>query len=433
MTANSLHRRSFLRTLAAGAAGASLLRPFEAAAEAVRTQAESIAFRGDSNDSVHALAERYMLDPNILYVNHASIGTMPRAVHVARVSYLALCEENPWLYMWGGAWEQAREDARTALAEMLGAVPGNMAITHNTTEGFNLLAAGLPLGPGDEVLYTSLNHDGGSVCFDHWSERRGYTVREVDFPLASSQDVTAESLIEFHRNAIRPNTRVLVLPHIDNMVGLRAPLAEICAMAHQEGVEFVAVDGAQTAGMIPLDLDASGVDAYAGSPHKWLQAPKGLGLLYLRPSLQEQLDPMWMTWGQARWSDSVRRFEDYGTRNLAETVALNDALTFQRALNEDQKQIRLRATWQRLYDRVDSTGKLLWRSPRRWEDSGALVGVEVVGAAAPEVGSRLQTEHGVIMRTFGGTALNTVRISPHVINTDEELDRLCDLLEASAP
>ncbi len=432
MTSSLLHRRTFLHTLAAGAAGAALLRPFEAAAESVVSSARSLNFRGSSNDSVHALAERYMLDPGILYVNHASIGTVPRAVHEARVRYLELCEQNPWLYMWGGAWEQAREDARASVAAMLGAAPENMAITHNTTEGFNLLAAGLPLGPGDEVLYSTLNHDGGSVCFEHWSTRRGYSVREVAFPLETSADVTAESLVAFHRDAIRPNTRVLVLPHIDNMVGLRAPLAQISRMAHEAGVEFVAVDGAQTAGMIPLELDASGVDAYASSPHKWLQAPKGLGLLYLRPEIQEKLDPMWMTWGQNNWAGTVRRFEDYGTRNLAEAISLNDAVAFQQTLDEEQKQIRLQAVWQRLYDRVDSTPKLRWRSPRRWSDSGALIGVEVVGGNAPEIGTRLRTEHGVILRAFGGQTLNTVRIAPHVITTDEELDRLCDLLEASA-
>ena len=428
-TSSTLARRSFLRTLAAGAAGAALLRPFEAIAESSVSESLGFRFRGDSNEAVRRLRERYLLADDVGYFNHASIGTVPRVVHEARVRYLSLCEENPWLYMWGGAWEEAREDARASVGRLLGASPARIALNHNTTEGFSLFAGGLPLGPGDEVLFSDLNHDGASVAFEHQGARRGYSVRRAPFPLERADEMDADTIVAATLEPIRPETRALVLPHVDNMVGIRVPLARIVREAKGRGVEWVLVDGAQTAGMVPLDLDASGVDGYAGSPHKWLQAPKGLGFLYLSDAVQEVLEPMWMTWGQVRWAETVRRFEDYGTRNLAEAITLTDAVDFQRALDSEQKEIRLRTIHATLRERVEASPRLRWRSPRDWADGASLVGIEVEGADAPALGRWLFDAHGIVLRSFGGERLNTLRVSPHVITTDEEIDRLLALLE----
>lgn len=428
---SELPRRIFLKALAGTALGAAVAGPLEAATDRFRDLTGSLSFRGGDPSSALALRERYLLSPDIVYLNHASIGTIPAAVHQARVRYLALCEENPWLYMWGGAWEGAREDAREALGRMLGSSSRRMALTHNTTEGFNLLANGLPLGPGDEVVFTSLNHDGASVCWEHNAARRGFTVRRVPFPVREAPGMSHDDLVRFHTEILSPETRVLALPHVDNMVGIRIPLAAVVRAAREAGVEVVAVDGAQTAGMIPLDLTALGADAYAGSPHKWIQAPKGLGFMDLSPSLQERLEPFWVTWGQRSWSGTVRRFEDYGTRNLAETVNLADAVAFQEGLGQDEKDARYRHLWAWMKARVDASPVLTWRSPERWELGASLVAVEVRGRAAPELGTLLYREHGVVLRSFGGE-LNALRVSPNVITTEEELEGLFRILESEA-
>lgn len=431
MNPTPIPRRRFLQALGATAMGAALVDPLEAHARRVRHAGQALAFRGDDPGSVQALREAYLLSRDILYVNHASIGTIPRAVHDARVALLATCEENPWLYMWSAPWEEAREDARNALATFLGASPGDLALTHNTTEGFNLLGNGLALGPGDEVVFTSLNHDGASVTWDHNARRRGFTVRRVEFPILDAPGMSADDLVRFHREALSPRTRVLAFPHVDNLVGIRHPMAELAAAAREAGVRVVAVDGAQSAGMIPVDLSAAGVDLYAGSPHKWIQAAKGLGFAHLSPALRQELEPSWVTWGQARWEGTVRRFEDYGTRNLAETVNLADAVVFQAALGSAEKDGRYRALWSWMYQRVDASTRLTWRSPRRWEEGASLVAVEVAGSSAPAVAARLYRDHGVVLRAFG-PPLNSVRISPHLSTTEEELELLFRLLEEAA-
>ena len=426
MSSTGLPRRRFLQTLAGSALGASLLSPLEARAERVSRVARALVSR-PGGVPWQSLKERYLLDPDIVYLNHASIGTIPQVVHEARTALLELCETNPWLYMWGPPWEAAREDAREALAGFLGCAPPDLTLTHNTTEGFNLLGNGLPLGPGDEVVFTSLNHSGASVTWEHNARRRGFSVRTAVFPVREVPGLSEDDVVRLHLEALSPATRVLVFPHVDNMVGLRHPMERLAREARAAGVRVVAVDAAQSAGMIPVDLTGTGVDLYAGSPHKWIQAAKGLGFAFLSPGLRERLEPSWVTWGQARWSGSSRRFEDYGTRNLAETVNLADAVTFQEGLasGREDRYRELRA-WMR--HRVEASPRLAWRSPPGWEDGGSLVAVEVSGLDARAVAGELWDRHQIVVRGFG-PPLNAVRISPHLMNSEEEIEALFRILE----
>ena len=410
------------RDLLLGGAGAA------AALLAARTSSAATLRQASASDW-QTLRASYGLADDVVYLNHASIGTMPTPLSVARNRYLELCETNPWLYMWGGAWEEGRETARARAAELLGAEAEDVAITHNTTEGFNLLAQGLELGSGDEVLFSSMNHSGASVCWEQQARRRGFTARRFDFPVAEAADLRARDIVGIYAAEIRDNTRVVVFPHVDNIVGLRYPLAEMAAMAHDAGVEFVAVDGAQTAGMLPLDLAASGVDFFATSGHKWIQAPKGTGLLYVRRAMRSRVEPMWMTWGQSRWEGSVRAFEDYGTRNLAETLVLGDAIAFQNDLGRARSEARLRELHAYTQAAVDSSPRLTWRSPRAWIDGASLYAVEASGALAAATSQRLFTDHGIVLRPFGGD-LNTMRLSPNVITFEAEIDAFVQAVEA---
>lgn len=414
------------------ALGAPVAAHFSRIEEAYAAELDTLVFRADDAGSVQSLRDRYMLDEEVLYLNHASIGTLPRAVHEARQRYLTLCESNPWLYMWGDTWEPGRESARAGVAAILGASPEEVALTHNTTEGFNVLAHGLSLGPGDEVLFSSLNHDGASVCWRHMAEVRGFQVRSFSFPVGDVPGLSDDDVVDIHMAEVRDETKVLVFPHVDNMVGLRHPLGSLASEAHRRGIEFVASDGAQSAGMLPLALAETEIDFYAASPHKWIQAPKGLGALYVRSATLDRLRPMWVTWGQQRWRGTVRVFEDYGTRNLPETLALGDAADFQRTLGADEKQRRLQRIWRQMKDRVDAAPSLGWRSPLAWESGASLVAIEVAGRSANELAIELYRDHGVVVRAFQNADLNALRVSPNVLTTDAEIDRFFDLLEMKA-
>ena len=421
-------RRSFLKKVGLGAAAPALAQ----LAAARRAFAEESSSLLSAQSFGTGLRSAYSLDEGITYFNHASIGTVPRAVQKAHHRYLEICETNPWLHIWGGEWDKAREATRQSAAGLLGCQPSDVAVTHNTTEAFNLLAHGLPLGPGDEVLFSSLNHSGASACWSHVADERGFSVRRFDFPIREVPSLTADDVVDIHVEQIRPETRVLVFPHVDNMVGLRHPAERLVAAARDRGVRFVAVDGAQTTGMIPVDVEAIGADVYAASPHKWVQSPKGLGLTYIRREIQRELKPMWVTWGQKQWQGSARKYEDYGTRNLPEVLALGDAVAFQQNLGAASKESHHRALWEHARARIDGDRRLVWRSPTSWELSAALWAIEVPGKPSKDVFDRLFREHGFVFRAFDLPDLNTNRISPNVANTKRDVDRLFGALAGAA-
>jgi selenocysteine lyase/cysteine desulfurase len=137
---------------------------------------------------------------------------------------------------------------------------------------------------------------------------------------------------------------------------------------------------------------------------------------------------MWVTWGQARWGDTARKYEDYGTRNLPEVLSLGDALAFQAALGEGRKERRYREMFQRLQASVDGTPGVAWRSPRSWEMGGILTAVQLMDGRASEVSETLFRDHGIVVRPFPQEGLNSLRVSPNLMNTSEETQRLLDLL-----
>jgi selenocysteine lyase/cysteine desulfurase len=368
-----------------------------------------------------------MLSGDLTYLNHASIGTIPRAVHEAHVAYLELCESHPSLYVWGQVWRDAMEQARSAAATLLRCTAEDLAVTHNTTEGFNVLAHGLPLDRGDEVLFSSLNHPGASVPWEGMAARKGVQVRRFDFPLEDVASLDSDQVVGLHLEALGPRTRVLVFPHVDNMVGLRHPLQRLTAAAKERGVRFVVVDGAQSAGMIPVDLAGSGVDAYAMSPHKWIQSPKGLGLFYVSPQVRSELPPMWFRTSGGRGGDSARRYEDYSTRAWPAVVALGDALAFQAALGEGEKDRRYQALRAHLKKRVEAAPLLRWRSPETWSLGSMIVAVSVEGRDAPALAPGLLRRHGVVLRAFS-PPLNALRLSPNTFTGEDAMDRALEAM-----
>ncbi len=418
-------RRVFLKALGGAAvAGPALFRAEEAAA-ALDTSRNALRFTPGDGASVRRLRAEYMLSPDVTYLNHASIGTVPRVVHEAHASYLALCETHPSLYVWGEPWRIVLEEARASAAELLGADADDLAVTHNTTEGFNVLAHGLPITAGDEVLFSSLNHPGASVPWLRLAERRDFTVRSFDVPLVRVPEMTPEEVVDLHVRALSPSTRVLVIPHVDNQVGMKHPVAELARAVRARGVRWVLVDGAQSAGMVPVDLAAMGADAYSMSPHKWLQSPKGLGLFWVAPRLRRTLPPMWHRTGGDGRGPSARMYEDYSTRAWPAVAVLSDALDFQESVGQGAKSERYALLREHVRARVDDDRGLSWRSPRHPVLSSVIQAVGSTRGSAPDIGRRLVRDHQIDVRAFGGD-LNALRLSPNAATTVDELDRCLD-------
>ncbi len=375
------------------------------------------------------LSEAYDLTPGISYLNHASIGTVPRVVREAHARYLEVCETNPWLHVWGDAWNEAVESTHARAAAFCGCATDDLAITRSTTEAFCLAAAGLPLGTGDEVLFSSLNHVGASAAWEQQAGRRGFKVRRFPFPVADVPGLSDDDVVEIHLREVSDDTRVLVLPHVDNIVGLRHPLRAIARAVRARGVRWVLVDGAQCIGMLPVELRTLEVDLYATSAHKWLQAPKGTGLLYVNASLRDHLHPIFYTWGQERWSGTTRAYTDYGTRDLPKLLALGDALEFQERILGVERETHDRALFEHARARADAHPRLSWRSPRAWEQGSAVLAVGLEDTRAEPLAAALFQEEGLVVRPFDRPQGSHLRVSPNVATTHADLDRFFDAVE----
>ncbi len=432
------NRRKFLKLGAASVAAsfAGVERAFAARlSETLRTPAHVDSHGGEgpgveSARQFSRLGSAYGLDPAITYLNHASIGTMPLIVMQAREQYQRACESNPWLYVWSDGFGDARESVRAKAAAYMGCGVEEVALTHNTTEGMNVLAQGLPLGGGDEVVFSSMNHAGASVCWEYQAGLRGFTVKRFELSAVGAENMTPDELVGAYEAAITPATKVLVFPHIDNIVGFRYPVRRMADMARAKGVEFIAIDGAQALGMIEFRVEDLGVDFYSASPHKWVQAPKGTGLFYIREDLVPIVGSMWVRTASRRQRESIRKYEDYGTRNLSAVMSLGAAIDFQTRLGAAAKEEQCRRLWQHFKDRVAVSDRLIWRSATSWDFASSLFAVEIDGIRANDAFQRLFAEHGFVFRAFASGGLNHARISPNVMNTEGEIDRFVDAAEA---
>jgi selenocysteine lyase/cysteine desulfurase len=258
--------------------------------------------------------EQFLLPEWRAFLNNGSLGVTPRPVLHAMETFLAnaaaLMVEEYDYPRWG---YETLDAERAEMAAFLGCNKDELAFTHNATEAISFLAAGIELKAGDEVVMTDQEHPSGRGPWRLRAKRSGITVREVPIPLPPE---SPSQLVDLMISAIGPKTRVLFFSGITTTTGLLMPVREICQSARAKGVVTI-VDGAHMNGQTPLRLEELGCDYYAGSPHKWLFAPAGCGLLYGRG---DALDRIWPSVATGNWEDAglkAARFMQVGTNNRA--------------------------------------------------------------------------------------------------------------------
>ncbi|MDQ5978800.1 MAG: cysteine desulfurase / selenocysteine lyase, partial [Verrucomicrobiota bacterium] len=348
----TLDRRTFLQGLGAGALGALT----GAASAAEPPGRPALAAPGTAGFWASVRAQYPLLD-NPLYLNTGGLGPVSSAV-------LATVEETTRrLQEHSETGHALFEPVRATLARFLGAQADEVCFVRNATEGNSIIAAGLALAPGDEVIFESHAHPGGSFPWINQTKRRGVVVR-----LFEPDPGSAEGNLARIRALVTPRTRVIQVSHLTCTTGLVFPVAAIAEFARARDLWFH-VDGAQAAGMVPLDLSALGCDSYAMSGHKWLGGPHETGVLFLR---RDRLEAVASTGigsysgelahlpGEIRYLGAAARHE-YGTRNAALIAGLGAAVAFQEQIGRD---------------RIAVHGAGL--ATRLGEELGALPGIEVL-------------------------------------------------------
>ena len=282
---------------------------------------------------MRALRDQFLLDPDVVFLNHGSFGACPKPVFAEYQRWQVELERQPVEFL-GRRSGALLDAAQAALAAYLNAGADDLVFVPNATSGLNVVARSLPLQPGDEVLTTDHEYGALDLTWQHVCAKAGarYVRRPIPLPVAS-----AEEVVEAIWAGVTPRTRVLFLSHVTSPTALVLPVAELCRRARAAGILSV-VDGAHAPGQIPVDLQALGADVYAGNCHKWLCAPKGSAFLYVRPEQQAWVEALIVSWGwgegNGHWLHGrpfVSRNQWQGTRDLAAFLAVPAAIDFQAA------------------------------------------------------------------------------------------------------
>jgi isopenicillin-N epimerase len=408
-------RRAFLGGAAAAAFGGAALAAETASASLSTAEISRLRTIRPPDDETfwRAVRQATMLDPNIVFLNDGSYSAPPRPVFDALLKYNRLITENPSLQgLLSGKCENA---VRPKLAAFIGADADEIALTRNTTDGMSIVAGGLKLGRGDEVILSNHEHPGGLEPWRLRAARDGIEIREFKIP---SPPKDPDELLNIINDATGPRTKVISFCHMTCTTGLIYPAKEICRLARDKGIYSV-VDGAHPLGMFQFNLHDIDPDFYANSPHKWLGAPLGNGFLFVRP---DKTDHVWPMHASAGWDrPDARRFECYGTRDWPVTACVGDAIDFQLAVGPDRIEERGRNLMTYFKTEVVKLpGAKLW-TPMDPRLSCSLAAVSIREISLDKIMKYLSEKYKIVSRAVAYD-INAVRFSTHYFNTYEEVD-----------
>lgn len=421
---NTIQRRSFLKVSLSSLAGCAVLGEFarEPLLAQARNTADILGQAADSEAYWELVKAQFAFVPGLYYFNNASLGPSPELVADATEAFRRTLDGFPSRYMWGG-WNTDKETVREKAARTMGASAEEIALIHNTTEGMNVVAASMDLQPGDEVILADHEHASGTIPWRYWQETKGVKLVRPVLPMLPE---SPGEIVDVYREAITPRTRVISMCHMINTNGMILPVREVAELARPRNI-LVAVDGAQTAGMFPFDLHEMGCDFYAASSHKWLFSPKGVGIFYVREESRHHLRPLIVANGYE--DESVRRFENYNTRNLPELLGLGVAIDFNDLLGPQRKGDRIFDLKHYFRDRISGNPSFRIKTPGPDDLSCGIITVELSSHSVTDVERTLAENYQVNVRPMSTFGLNGLRISLSVFNTKEDIDYLVGALE----
>jgi selenocysteine lyase/cysteine desulfurase len=358
---NMVDRRGFLSSFA-GALAAT--RAWEGASPwrgGFVQLPERALYDSDEEKYWAELRKQYLIPADEVYLNNGTVGSSPapvlRAVFDGYNDTEKMAQNDPEDYpIWGyGPWNEFRDP----LAAFLGCSRDEVALLRNATEANSFIANGVDLKAGDEVLITDQEHPGGEHPWDLRAKRYGIVVKKMALPKPVAR---ASEVLNRFNEAITPRTRVIFFSHITTVTGVVLPARELCVLARSKGI-LSAVDGAHVPGMMKLNVRELGCDMYSASPHKWLQAPKGSGFLYLR---EEVMDRVWNTIATEGWDDrklKAERFQRIGSSNVPALCGLRAAIELANQIGMDRIEKRHRQMADYVLKEMMKRGAESWTSP----------------------------------------------------------------------
>ncbi len=377
-----------------------------------------------------SLRQELRLDPAITYLNTGSAGCTPKFMLDELGRTASELEQNPFEHLWREGLVRRVEQVRVQMYTYWNAGPDELALTENATSGIAAIAAGIDWAPHDEVVLSTHEHLSCQAIWKHYAKRYGLTLRYVELPVPEYWD---EEFIGRLEAQLSDKTRLVCLSQVDSYLGIRLPIERLGPRLRPRNVLLVC-DAAQSLGMFPLDFSALDVDALVGSGHKWLMGPKSLGLLYIRRAAQQQIRPALVDWSFAAVTPCT------GTRNLAQLMAWQSVIDLQKLLGGDRVAARIQDLRRRLTERLAEETRL--RPLLQGDEAPRATGLSAftlpAASRSADVAARLATEFQVEVKPLPPTCeleperqcdYNALRISTHVYNNEQDLDRLIGALK----
>lgn len=367
------------------------------------------------------IQQAYTTSTQIINLNNGGVSPQPKVVQDAANRYYTYANEAPSYYMWR-ILDQGREPLRAKLAALAGVSPDELAINRNTTEAINTVIFGLNLNAGDEVVLTKYDYPNMINAWKQRERRDGIVLKWLDFdiPMESNEEV-----IQKFKGAISPRTKVFHITHMINWTGHIMPAKELCALAKANNILSI-VDGAHTFAHLDFKISDLGCDFFGTSLHKWLCAPFGTGMLYIR---KERIKDVWPLLASPEDQiENIRKFENIGTRSFAIEQAIGSAIDFHNAIGAARKEARLKYLKQYWVDQVKGVDKVKFYTSTNPEHSGALFNFGIEGMDAGPVHNSLFGTHKIHTSPIKWEKVNGPRITPHVYTKKYDLERLVEAI-----
>ena len=418
MSGSHFNRRDFARLFAAGGSSALFGHPSFAAFEPSLPSARSLRTGTVNWDNVRA---QFLMPPDVSVLNAANLCPTPVKVLESVVKYTERLDREPFP-SYRNKIIAGKERTRELLAGFLRVTPEEILITRNTSEANNWVSNGLDLGEGDEVLIFSDNHPSNNQAWKAKGRRFGYTVREI---AQVNPHPGFEYYLDAFARSITANTRVMTFMHQSNTVGDLFPAKELCALARDRGVISL-IDGAQSFGLLDVDLSDIQPDFYSGSAHKWPCGPKEAGVLYVNARVHDQFWPSSYSAypGQAGISST---HEGMGQRDTPALHAFGTQIEFLQSIGQSKIEARSRELTTQLIEGLSSIKDVhIWTSTEP-ELRASVVRFLPGGLAPRRVLSALE-EDGIVAAASNNSNRGGVRFSPHFYNTEVDIERAIDAI-----
>ena len=418
-----MHRRNLFSTAATFAAAFqnSALTQAQAAAQGTWGQPADTVARDE--DFWLNIRHAFTVDRNMINLNNGGVSPSPKVVMETEKRYLEISNMGPAYYMWRILGPEL-EAVRRRLAQCFGCDTEEVAITRNASEALEIVQLGMDLKAGDEVLTTNQDYPRMNTTWGQRARREGLVLKQIPFPVPVAKLDDLYGRIE---RAITPKTKVIHICHITNLTGQIFPVKKICQMARARGIETV-VDGAHAFGQFPFTRDELDCDYYGTSLHKWILAPIGTGMLYVRKNKIEKIWPMMAA--PETLNANIRKFEEIGTHPASQRNSITEAVTFHESIGAERKAARFRYLRKRWSNRLRELPGVKLLTSDDPEQSCGIGLLSVAGFNAGELSTHLLDKHRIFTVAIDKEGeFSGLRITPNVYTTLEEIDDFSRVME----